>query len=77
MAERFLPGYPVAGRWHRPPIDVVAAYVDQVPAGDLSRQRAAEFGFTVYWTVAAAQVLVVDENADSAESLAAYLRQCG
>src|SRR5689334_3406826 len=54
MAERFLVGYPVAGRWHRPPLDVAAAYVDQVPAGGLSRQRAAEFGFTVYPTVAEA-----------------------
>jgi hypothetical protein len=54
MAERFLAGYPVEGRWHRPPIDVVAAYVDQVPDGDLSRQRAAEFGFTIYPTGAAA-----------------------
>ena len=54
MAERFLVGYPVEGRWHRPPIDVVSAYVDQVPDGDLSRKRAAEFGFTIYPTVAAA-----------------------
>ncbi len=54
MAERFLVGYPVGGRWHRPPLDVVAAYVDQVPDGDLSRKRAAEFGFTIYRTVAEA-----------------------
>jgi hypothetical protein len=54
MAERFLVGYPVEGRWHRPPIDVVSAYVDQSPAGDLSRQRAAEFGFKIYPTVAEA-----------------------
>ena len=25
MAERFLHGYPRAGGWHRPPIEVVAA----------------------------------------------------
>jgi hypothetical protein len=54
MAERFLVGYPVEGRWHRPPIDVVSAYVDQVPDGDLSRKRAAEFGFKIYPTVAEA-----------------------
>jgi TAT (twin-arginine translocation) pathway signal sequence len=54
MAERFLVGYPVEGKWHRPPIDVVAAYVDQVPDGDLSRKRAAEFGFTIYPSVAEA-----------------------
>ena len=29
MAERFLHGYPLNGRWHRPAIDVVSAYVDQ------------------------------------------------
>jgi hypothetical protein len=51
MAERFLAGYPVGGRWHRPPIDVVSAYVDQKPDDDLSADRAREFGFTVYPTI--------------------------
>jgi hypothetical protein len=54
MGERFLVGYPVQGRWHQPPLEVVAAYVDQKPTGDLSRQRAREFGFTVYPTLAEA-----------------------
>jgi hypothetical protein len=54
MGERFLVGYPTGGGWHRPELDVVSAYVDQFPAGDLSRQRAAEFGFTIYPSVAAA-----------------------
>jgi hypothetical protein len=54
MAERFLNGYPVKGRWHRPPLQVVSAYVDQTPANDLSRDRAKEFGFTIYPTVAEA-----------------------
>ncbi len=54
MAERFLVGYPIRGRWHRPPLDVVAAYVDQKPADDLSRKRAAEFGFPIYPTIAQA-----------------------
>lgn len=54
MAERFLTGYPVGSRWHRPPFDVVAAYVDQTPAGDLSRRRAQEFGFRIYPTIAQA-----------------------
>lgn len=54
MAERFLVGYPRAGRWHRPNFDVVSAYVDQTPENDLSRQRAQEFGFTIYPTVAEA-----------------------
>ncbi|HEV7224045.1 MAG TPA: hypothetical protein VGN42_15155 [Pirellulales bacterium] len=52
MAERFLAGYPLRGKWHRPPLEVVSAYVDQTPEGDLSRGRAAEFGFTIYPTVA-------------------------
>lgn len=54
MGERFLFGYPINGRWHRPPIDLVAAYVDQFPGNDLSRQRAAEFDFTIYPTIAEA-----------------------
>lgn len=54
MAERFLAGYPVRGRWHHPAVDVVSAYVDQFPAADLSRARAKESGFTIYPTIAAA-----------------------
>ena len=52
MAERFLMGYPRGGRWHRPPIKVVSAYVDQQPESDLSRGRAKEFGFPIYPTIA-------------------------
>jgi hypothetical protein len=54
MAERFLVGYPLQGKWHHPPFEVVSAYVDQKPEGDLSHKRAAEFGFKVYPTVAEA-----------------------
>jgi hypothetical protein len=54
MAERFLHGYPREGKWHRPPLNVVSAYVDQQPAGDLSKKRAEEFGFTIFPTVAEA-----------------------
>lgn len=54
MGERFLAGYPWKGKWHTPPLDVVAAYVDQFPKTDLSRQRATEFGFTIYKSVAEA-----------------------
>src|SRR5213592_62218 len=52
MAERFLHGYPREGRWHRLPLEVVSAYVDQQPSGDLSKKRAEEFGFKIYPTVA-------------------------
>ncbi len=40
MGERFLVGYPINGKWHHPAIDVVSAYVDQTPKGDLSRSCA-------------------------------------
>ncbi|WP_254508599.1 hypothetical protein [Anatilimnocola floriformis] len=52
MAERFLVGYPKEGKWHRPPLDVVAAYVDQRPDGDLSKKRSEEFKFPLYPTIA-------------------------
>jgi hypothetical protein len=52
MAERFLHGYPIQGKWHKPSLEVVSAYVDQVPEGDLSRDRAKEFGFKIYPTIA-------------------------
>src|SRR5262245_19120862 len=51
-AERFLHGYPIGGKWHHPPFEVVAAYVDQKPEGDLSRSRAVEFGFKIYPSIA-------------------------
>lgn len=54
MPERFLAGYPKEGRWYRPPIEVVSAYVDQVPKNDLSRDRAREFGFKIYPSIAEA-----------------------
>jgi hypothetical protein len=54
MGERFLGGYSVKGRWHKPPIDVVSAYVDQFPKNDLSKQRSKESGFTIYPTIAEA-----------------------
>jgi hypothetical protein len=52
MADRFLIGYPHAGQWHRPDMKVVSLYVDQKPEGDQSAERAHEFGFTVYPTIA-------------------------
>ncbi len=54
MGERFLVGYPRQGAWHHPPLEVVAAYVDQQPANDLSRRRSQEFGFPLYPSIAAA-----------------------
>lgn len=54
MAERFLHGFPLEGRWNQPNIQVVSAYVDQRPAGDLSQDRADRYGFQVFPTVAEA-----------------------
>jgi hypothetical protein len=54
MGDRFLHGYPINGRWHQPGLDVVSIYVDQVPSGDLSRQRGKEFGVKVAPTIAEA-----------------------
>lgn len=52
IGDRFLVGYPYAGDWHKPDFKVVSLYVDQKPEGDLSAERAREFGFTVYPTIA-------------------------
>ena len=75
IADRFLVGYPHEGAWHRPDMKVVSLYIDQKPEGDLSSQRAAEFGFSVYPTIAEAlrcggeklavdAVLIIAEHGD-------------
>lgn len=79
MAERFLVGYPIDGRWHQPPFDVVGVYVDQFPENDLSRQRSQEFGFPIFPTIAEAlrcggdelavdAVLIIGEHGDYPKS---------
>jgi hypothetical protein len=75
IGDRFLIGYPFNGSWHKPEMKVVSLYVDQKPEGDLSQQRASEFGFQVYPTIAEAlrcggsklavdAVLIVAEHGD-------------
>ncbi len=54
IADRFLVGYPIDGEWHKPDMKVVSLYIDQKPPGDLSGERAKEFGFQVYPTIAEA-----------------------
>lgn len=54
FADRFLVGYPREGRWHRPDMQVVSLYVAQRPEGEQSQDRAREFGFGVYPTIAEA-----------------------
>ncbi|MCX6045992.1 MAG: hypothetical protein NT075_12855 [Chloroflexi bacterium] len=54
FCDRFLVGYPVDGQWRRPDMEIVSLYVDQRPVGDQSTDRAREFGFAVYPTIAEA-----------------------
>ncbi|MEZ5396377.1 MAG: hypothetical protein R2724_26735, partial [Bryobacterales bacterium] len=54
MADRFLVGYPYDGVWHQPKMEIVSLYVDQHPEGDQSQERAKEFGFKVYPSIAEA-----------------------
>jgi len=58
IVDRFLYGYGWNGRHHRPPMDVVSLYTDQVPDSDASRSRAKEFpSMRLYPTVAEALTL--------------------
>ena len=58
ICDRFLEGYGWNSRHHRPPMDLVSLYVDQVPEGDLSRERESRFEhLTIYPTVADALTL--------------------
>ena len=43
IVDRFLEGYGWEGRHHRPPMDLVSLYIDQVRENDLSRERASRF----------------------------------
>jgi hypothetical protein len=52
IGDRFLIGYPRDGAWHMPDMKVVSLYVDQKPEGDQSAERAKEFGFQVFPTIA-------------------------
>ncbi|HJN09473.1 MAG: hypothetical protein QGH33_09625 [Pirellulaceae bacterium] len=55
IVDRFLYGYGWNGRHHRPPMDLVSLYTDQVPEGDASRARAKEIpSLRIYPTVAEA-----------------------
>jgi hypothetical protein len=52
IGDRFLVGYPRGGEWHMPDMKIVSLYVDQKPEGDQSAERAKEFGFQVFPTIA-------------------------
>jgi hypothetical protein len=75
MGDRWMVGYPLEGAWHKPNYKVVSLYVDQKPKGELSGERAKEFGFQVYPTIAEAlrcggntlavdAILVIGEHGD-------------
>src|SRR5258708_39023865 len=53
IVDRFLDGYGWNGRFHRPEMDLVSLYIDQVGASDLSRERAARHPeMKIYPTIA-------------------------
>jgi hypothetical protein len=69
IGDRFLVGYPWEGEWHTPEVEVVSAHVAQAPTaadmqsreaeygfpqGDLAPDRARQFGFGLYSTIAGA-----------------------
>ena len=58
IVDRYLEGYGWNGRHHRPPMDLVSLYVDQVDENDLSQERARRFpGMKIYPTIADALTL--------------------
>jgi hypothetical protein len=55
IVDRLLDGYGWRGTYHRPPVDLVSLYVDQVGADDLSRERASRHPeMKIYPTIAEA-----------------------
>ncbi len=64
IVDRFLTGYGWNGTHHRPPMDVVSIYVDQVGQNDLSRGRIREFpSMKAYPSVAEALTLGTEKLA--------------
>ncbi len=52
--HRILEGYRLNGVSHRPRVEIVSMYVDQIPADDMAHDLAAEYGFSIYPTIAEA-----------------------
>lgn len=57
FVDRLLEGYGWQGQHHYPPLHLVSLYVDQFPAGDLSRERSRRHKVPIYPTVAEALTL--------------------
>jgi hypothetical protein len=51
LAGGLLEGYDYNGKWLDPRVQIVSMYTDQVPDNDMSREMAANHGFTIYPTV--------------------------
>jgi hypothetical protein len=63
IASRLVQGNTLDGKGEFPKLKLVSAYVDQFPAGDMSRRLAAEHGFTIYDSVKEALTLGGDKLA--------------
>ena len=79
LVDRFLVGFPRDGQWCRPDVRIASLCVDQRPEGDQSEDRAREFGFGLFPTVAEALrlggtelavdgVLLIGEHGDYPEN---------
>ena len=54
IAGRLVEGFTLDGQGEFPKLKLVSAYIDQVPAGDLSRKLAEKHGFKIYDSVVGA-----------------------
>jgi hypothetical protein len=64
IVDRFLDGYGWNGKHHRPEMDLVSLFIDQIGKGDLSRERAARHPeMKMYKTIAEALTLGSDKLA--------------
>lgn len=51
---RLLGGYRLDGRTYHPRVDVASFYIDQFPVNDMAREQAAEYGISIYPSIAEA-----------------------
>ncbi len=55
--DRLTLGYPWAGKWQKPRVDLAGVYIDQFPEGDLARGRVKRHNLKLFPTVAEALTL--------------------
>ena len=55
--DRMTLGYNWAGEWVKPRVDVASVYIDQIPEGDLSKERIARYGLKAFPTIEEALTL--------------------